>query len=895
MSLTPGSRFGAYEITAQIGVGGMGEVYRARDTKLNREVALKVLPDLFANDPERLARFEREAQVLASLNHPHIAHIYGIEEAPKGQRALVLELVEGPTLADRIARGPIPLAEAIAIAQQIADALDTAHEQGVIHRDLKPANIKVREDGTVKVLDFGLAKAMTPDAASGGATGAMNSPTMSARATEMGIILGTAAYMSPEQAKGKSADRRADVWAFGVVLFEMLTGRQTFTGETPSEVMASVMKEEPDWNTVPASLPPSIRRLLKRCLEKDPKKRLSSMSDVRLELSERDTPVVESPVVAATRSSWLPVAIATMAGAAFATLAFLFVVPGLRTAPHREPSRVSVLGPEGVTLSFDATESAISPDGRSLVFTTSDPSGATKLWLRSLASVESRAIAGTEAGHLPFWSPDSRQIAFFADHKLKKVPAAGGTVEQLCEAKDGRGGTWGTQDVIVFAPANGGALQSVSANGGEPKAATTLDAARGETGHRFPSFLPDGRHFLFATLPPKSQKFDIFIGAIDGTRSDALTSAEGAAVYAEPGYLIFPRKNVLVAQRFDAGTRQLSGEAVAIGDAPSATGAQYAAGRAVSVSATGTLAYLGDRLPDTKLVWFDRSGRETGTLAVPEGRYQEISFAPDGRRAAIVRFASQSETDIWMADTDRGGANRFTSVPGLNIDVVWSPAGDRVLFSSDRTGPRDFFVKPANGATPEEQFYASKAEFKDSRSWSSDGKSMVFEQLDPQTNRDLWVLPMNSDSSTATGSGQPPTAYLRTAFNEQDATISPDRKWIAYASDESGRFEVYVDAFPAPRNKFKITDRGAIRAFWRKDGRELAIMSADERTVLVSEIGTGAEFHASVPHTLFSLPKGAVFATPTPDMQRVLVSVAVNENVTSTLTVVFDWLGALKK
>jgi serine/threonine protein kinase len=886
MALTPGSRFGSYEITAQIGVGGMGEVYRARDTKLNREVALKVLPDLFANDPERLARFEREAQVLASLNHPHIAHIYGIEEAAKGQRALVLELVEGPTLADRIARGAIPLPEAIAIAQQIADALDTAHEQGVIHRDLKPANIKVREDGTVKVLDFGLAKAMVPDSASG-ATGAMNSPTMSARATEMGIILGTAAYMSPEQAKGKSADRRADVWAFGVVLFEMITGRQTFTGETPSEVMASVMKEEPDWTTVPANLPASIRRLLKRCLEKDPKKRLSSMSDVRLELSEKDAASAMAPVVVAKQTSWLPVAIATIAGAAIATLAFLFVVPSLSSVPHREPARVSVLGPEGATLFFDAAESAISPDGRSLVFTTSDPSGASRLWIRSLASLESRPIAGTEGGRLPFWSPNSRQIAFFANDKLKKVPAAGGTVEPLCDAKDGRGGSWGTQDVIVFAPANAGALQSVSANGGEPKAATTLDSARGETGHRFPSFLPDGRHFLFATLPPKNQKYDLFVGSLDGTRSDLLASAEGAAVYAEPGYLIFPRKNVLVAQAFDAGSRKLSGEAIAIGDAPSATGAQYSAGRAVSVATTGTLAYLGDRLPDTKLVWFDRSGRETGTLPVPEGRYQEIVFAPDGRRAAIVRFGSQSETDIWIADTERGGANRFTSTPGLNIDVLWSPAGDRILFSSDRSGPRDFFVKPANGSTPEEQFYGSKALFKDSRSWSPDGKSMVFEQLDPQTNRDLWILPMEGDHT--------PKPYLRTAFNEQAAVISPDGKWIAYVSDESGRFEIYIDAFPAPRNKFKVTDRGAVGAFWRKDSRELATFSADGRSILVSEVGAGPEFHAGTQRQLIGLPKGAVFASPTPDMQRVLVSVAVSDNATSTLTVVFDWLGALKK
>jgi len=891
MSLAPGSRFGPYEVTGALGVGGMGEVYRARDTKLGREVALKVLPDLFAGDPERLARFEREAQVLASLNHPNIAHIHGIEEVPSSGagkpagRALVLELVEGPTLADRIAGGPMTLAEVRAIALQIADALETAHEQGIIHRDLKPANVKVRDDGTVKVLDFGLAKAMSPELSASG-TGAMNSPTMSARATEMGVILGTAAYMSPEQAKGKAADRRADIWAFGVVLFEMLTGRQAFIGETASEIMASVMKEEPAWALVPASLPPSIRRLLRRCLEKDPKKRLSSMSDVRLELSETDSAGVDAATTP-TGSSWLRLGAAAAAAAILTSLAFLFVVPRGNPPAAREPSRVSILGPEGVTLSFEASDSAISPDGRSVVFTTVDASGSFKLWIRTLASMEAHVIAGSEFGHLPFWSPDSRQIAFFTTDKLKKVPAGGGTVETLCDAKDGRGGSWGSQDVIVFAPANAGALQSVSANGGEPKAATTLDVARGETGHRFPSFLPDGRHFLFATLPQKNQKFDIYAGSIDGTRSEPLLSAEGAAVYAEPGYLLFSRKNVLVAQPFDARLLKTSGEPIAIGDAPSAMGALYSAGRAVSVSATGTIAYLGDHLPDTRLVWFDRSGRETGTLTVPEGRYQEIVFSHDGRRAAITRFATQSQSDIWIADADRGGATRFTSAPGNNIDSVWSPDNSRILFSSDRDGPRDFFVKPSSGATPEEPFYASKALFKDSRTWSPDGKSMIFEQLDPQTNRDLWILPMEGDHA--------PKPYLRTPFNETFAAVSPDGQWLAYVSDESGQAEVYVDAFPTPRQKYRVTDRGAFAPYWRKDGKELAIVSADFRSILVSDISGGAEFHASAPRQLMTLPKGTVTAQPTPDVQRVLVAKPVNESTVSTLTLVFDWIGALAK
>jgi Tol biopolymer transport system component len=894
VALTSGTRFGAYEITGALGAGGMGEVYRARDTRLGREVALKVLPDLFAGDPERLARFEREAQVLASLNHPNIAHIHGIEEdaaagsggAPRPKsKALVLELVEGPTLADRIARGPLALADAMAIALQIADALEAAHEQNVIHRDLKPANIKVREDGTVKVLDFGLAKALAPEGAS--ASGAMNSPTMSARATEMGVILGTAAYMSPEQAKGKAADRRADVWAFGVVLFEMLTGRQAFTGETPSEVMASVMKEEPSWTTVPASLPPSIRRLLRRCLEKDPKKRLASMSDVRLELSEKDAPVVAVPAAAAQGSSWLPIAAAAFGGVALTAAGFLFVAPALRTAPANEPSRVSVLGPEGVTLSFDGADSAISPDGRKIVFTAADASGGTRLWLRDLSTLDAKPIPGSETGHLAFWSPDSRQIGFFSADKLKKVPAAGGTVEPLCDAKDGRGGSWGSQNTIVFAPANAGGLQIVSANGGDAKPATTLDGARGETGHRFPWFLPDGQHFLFAALPMKSQKFDLFVGSIDGTRSDVVATSEGAAVYAEPGYLLFARKNVLVAQPFDAGARRTTGEPVAIGDAPSSLSAQYAAGRPVSVSTTGTIAYLGDKQPDTKLVWYDRSGRQTGTLVVPDGRYQEIIFAPDGRHAAIVRYATQNATDIWIADVERGGATRFTSAPGVNYGPVWSPTGDRILFSGDREGPRDFFMKPSNGATPEQSFYASKDVFKDSRSWSPDGKSMVFEQLDAKTNRDLWILTMEGTPT--------PKPYLQTSFNETFGLVSPDGRWLAYLSDETGQNEVYVDAFPTPRSKSKVSDHGAAGVVWKKDGRELAVFSADGRSILTADVTATGDFHASPLRPMVTLPKGTVAKMPTPDFQRVLVATPVNESTQSTLTLVFDWWSTLAK
>ncbi len=567
MTLTPGTRLGLYEIVALLGEGGMGKVYRARDSKLKRDVAIKVLLPAVANDPDRLARFSREAQVLASLNHPNIAAIYGLEDAPStgsGQadvRALVMELVEGPTLADRIAQGAIPIDDALPIAKQIAEALEAAHEQGIIHRDLKPANVKVRPDGTVKVLDFGLAKTLAP---AGASATAENSPTISMHATQAGIILGTAAYMSPEQAAGKPVDKRSDLWAFGVVLLEMLTGKPVFTGETVSHVLAAVLRADPDWTRLPADTPASIRRLLRRCLEKDPKKRLSAMADARLELGERDDVVV----AAAPPSPKWRIAVAVVVGIALGAGLLPLALPLLRPTPVHQMSRVSVMAPKGVRLKPDPAESAISPDGRLIVFTAVDTGKGTQLWIRPLEALEAHPLAGAEHGILPFWSPDSRYVAFFADGKLKKVPASGGTVEVICDAPFARGGSWGTADVIVFAPTSSGPLMRVSTGGGEPKPVTALDAALGETGHRFPSFLPDGRHFLFAALPQKGRNFPLYVASLDGGAPQLVPSAQSSAVYSPPGYLLFASKDVLMAQPFDLGRLQVTGEPVAVSAAP---------------------------------------------------------------------------------------------------------------------------------------------------------------------------------------------------------------------------------------------------------------------------------------------------------------------------------------
>ncbi len=477
-----------------------------------------------------------------------------------------------------------------------------------------------------------------------------------------------------------------------------------------------------------------------------------------------------------------------MVGALIAAVATVLVAPALRPAPDARARRLSVLPPADAPLALDSSESAISPDGRMVAFTTGILNGVaseSKLWVRPIDSLASRQLPGADHGRLPFWSPDSRQIGFFAEDKLKKISVVDGTVEVLSTASDGRGATWGASGVIVFAPSNNGPLLRISANGGEPQPATTLDVARGETGHRFPWFLPDGRHFLFAALPPKEgNTFDIYVGSLDSPTRERILAAESAAVYAEPGYLLFARKNILVAQRFDPRRLQLSGEPAAIGDAPGAMGSGYSSSRAVSASSTGSLAYLTDPFVNTKLVWLDRSGKEIGAVGLPPGRYGEINMAPDGRRATVVRVASPFESDIWIADLERGGATRFTFGPGTNVgnlEAQWSPDGSRIAFGSNRTGAQDFFIKPASGASPEQPLFRSAAVFKDLASWSPDGRFIVFTQLDAQTSRDLWVLPMDGDHT--------PAPYLRTPFLEVGGTISPDGRWMAYESNESGRNE----------------------------------------------------------------------------------------------------------
>jgi len=832
MSLAPGTRLGVYEVLAAIGHGGMGDVYRARDTELGRQVAIKVLPDTFAHDPDRLTRFEREARVLASLNHPNIAHVYGFERVA-GASALVMELVEGPTLADRIAQGSIPLDETLAIAGQIAEALETAHEQGIIHRDLKPANIKVREDGTVKVLDFGLAKALEPAEAD---LDVSHSPTITSPAmTRMGVILGTAAYMAPEQAKGRPVDQRGDIWAFGCVLYEMLTGTRAFAGEDVSDTLAFILTREPDWNLLPADTPAAIRRLLRRCLQKNARERLHDISDARLEMhdaqAEAASTGVAHPVPAVTwrrreRLAWAAAAVSAVIAVAALRVAW-------RPNPRPTPPEMRV------EISTPATSSpyhfVLSPDGSRLAFVASGD-GLPRLWVRALEAVAAQPLAGTENAEFPFWSPDSRSIGFFADGKLKRVDVAGGPPPQVLAEASGAGGAWNPDGTILFAAAFRGPLWRVSDRGGEPRVVTRI--GEGQDGHRSPFFLPDSRRFLFfATGGAEAQ--GIYLGSLDGGEPRRLMTNESAGAWAPPGWILFVRQGALLAAPFDAEKGELSGEPVTVADA---VGRVENRG-GFSVSAGGLVAYRAGGSERRQLMWFARDGQRVGTAGGPDGnilRWPELS--PDGRRVAVVRTLESYE-DVWLLDLVRGGMTRFTFDAARDGGAVWSPDGTRVAFPSNRKSALDLYVKPSSGTGREELLWESPNNPKIPLSWSPDGRFLLFYDVDPKTDFDLWTLPLTGDEK--------PSPWLDTPFTETLGQFSPDGRWIAYQSNESGQFEIYVQSFPVASGKWQISTQGGTQPRWRADGKELFFIAPDLKLMAAGVIASTATFDATPPVALF--------------------------------------------
>jgi eukaryotic-like serine/threonine-protein kinase len=830
-----GSKVAHFEITALLGSGGMGDVYQATDTKLGRSVAIKVLPEAFTHDADRLARFEREARVLASLNHSNIAAIHGLEESG-GRSLLVMELVEGETLADRISRGPIPVDEALPIAKQICEALEAAHEKGIIHRDLKPANIKITPDAKVKVLDFGLAKAFEGESTNANLS---KSPTLSMAATNAGLILGTAAYMSPEQAKGRTVDRRTDIFAFGCVLYEMLTGQPTFDGEDVGEILARVIEREPDWSKLPAKIPPRIQELLRRCLEKDPKKRKQSAGDVRIDielaLTEPGVAVSTNAPARNSRLAWI------LAFAAAALVAAVLIVPAVRhlreTPPPSPPeTRTDIVTP-ATTQPFSF---ALSPDGRQFVFVASGD-GASRLWLRPLDKRAAQPLTGTEGASFPFWSPDSRSIGFFADRKMKRIDIAGGSPQTLTDAYNS-GGTWSPDGLILFAQNGNGPLFRISVSGGAAVAVTKLEK---QTAHRFPQFLPGGRQFLFyAQGTPETQ--GIYLGSLDAAETKRLTAADAAGVYAPSGWLLFIRGGTLLAQRLDLSRHELTGDSVTVADPVAFDSLSFAG--ATSVSATGLMAYRVGGTNRRQLTWFDRSGKVLGAFGDPGGG-DLVQLSPDGRRVAVHRTV-QGSVDIWLLDSTR--ATRFTLDASIDRFPIWSSDGSRIVFQSNRKGTFDLYQKPSSGGGSEELLVDSP-QIKNPNDSSSDGRFLLYHSQDSQTERDLWVLPMERDRT--------PFVFLKTGFDERSSQFSPDGRWVAYTSNESGRYEINVRPFRGRSSlgaadhdaggQWQVSTAGGIYPRWRPDGKELYYVAPDGKLMAAPITVNGATIDPGSPVALF--------------------------------------------
>ena len=856
-----GQRVSHYEVISLLGVGGMGEVYRAKDARLNRDVAIKFADEAFSD------RFEREARTIAALNHPNICTLHDV-----GPNYLVMELVEGETLAERIIRGVLPLEEALGIAEQNAEALEAAHERGIVHRDLKPANIKIKPDGTVKVLDFGLAKIdqQVPQ---------IDSPLT----TRPGLVLGTAAYMSPEQARGNPVDKRTDIWAFGAVLYEMLTGRQAFTGETITDVLAAVVKTEPDWDGVPVT----VQRLLRSCLEKDPKQRLRDIGDVWRLLED-------SPQIGGSRRRSDPWVIAT---ACLALVAVLLALLYFRRISQRQTVlRLSVLVPER---GFQFIAPTVSPDGRQLVFG-SNAGGKDLLWVRDLDSLGARPLPGTEGANDPFWSPDSRFLAFFAGGRLKKINVAGGPALSLCEVHNARGGSWSKSDVIVFAPTNGGGLLHVRATGGNATPVTALDPALSENSHRYPWFLPDGHHFLYTARSADPEKTAIYVADLE-SRNDSKTRrpilyAPSNAVYVPPGYLLFLRERTLMAHKFNVSEAQVIGDPVPVAEQvdynnPNVWGL-------FSASLNGVLVYSsGGTGGSVQLTWFDRSGKMAGTVGTP-GDLNWAAISPDGNSVAFDRRDLQTgRYDLWLHDLVRGSDSRFTFSQN-NIIPVWSPDGSHIAFYSFRDGVYNLYQKATNGAAQDEPLGGS-APLKQRwigpmpvMDWSHDGRYIIEEIAgNLKTGYDIWVLPLFGERK--------PFPYLQTSFNEMSAKLSPGGHWLAYVSDETRREEIYVQAFPTPGAKLKISANGGEIPVWSRDGKELFFIGLDHKLMAVEmkrDSVEGGQLEAGVPKPLFDtrIRSGYSWFDVSKD-GRFLMPIQTEPSGSAAINVVVNWTAGLKK
>jgi serine/threonine-protein kinase len=849
VTIPSGTKLGSYEVIALIGAGGMGEVYQAHDTKLGRDVAIKVLPEAFAHDPERLSRFQREAKMLASLNHPNIAAIYGLEQSGS-THYLVMELVPGETLQERVKReGAMPIDEVLAIAKQIAEALEAAHEKGIIHRDLKPANVKVTPEGKVKVLDFGLAKAFAGDVEKD----LSEATTLMTRPAEDGRILGTPAYMSPEQARGKPVDKRTDIWAFGAVLYELLTGKPAFHGEDVTEILAAVVKSEPDWTALPAKVPSAIRTLLTRCLRKDRRQRISDATDVRIEIEDAIAAPKDSGATQPTpvtrgwreRAAWSAVAGVLALIAIASTIGFV-----LRAPKPQQPVHLSAeIGADASLYTAYGPSVILSPDGARLALVATGSDQKRRIYIRSLDQLQATALSGTENAGDPFFSPDGQWIGFFADDKLKKISVQGGAVVTLCDANGDRGGSWGEDGTIVFTPTNQVALSKVSSAGGTPQPLTTLDKQAHEATQRWPQVLPGGKDVLFtsnttAGVGATFEDAEIVVYSMASGRRRTVLSGGFYARYLPSGHLVYMHEGTLFAVAFDLKRFTVTGQPAPIVEGvvttPNTGGAQF------SFSDAGNLLYVGGRGggQNVSIYWMDSEGNFTPLRETP-GNYHNPAFSLDGKRLALQIFDGR-RYDIWVYELERNNLTRLTFNGEANTNPLWTPDGQRIVYSSqEKGGAFNLWWIRADGAGDAQRLTESKSP-QYAGSWRPDGKVLAIQQINPDTGNDIMTLPIEGNEKSGWKPGEP-KPFVNSPFEEMNPAFSPDGRWLAYRSNESGNSEVYVRPFPGPGGKWQISTGGGGYPKWSRNGKELFYGTPDFKIMVVSYTAFGDSLHTDKP------------------------------------------------
>ena len=888
MVIAAGTRLGPYEILTPLGSGGMGEVYKARDPRIGREVAVKILPSEYCNDPDRLRRFELEARAAGMLNHPNILAILDVGTGSHSPY-LVSELLDGETLRDKIRLGPIPGRKAMDYAIQLSHGLAAAHERNIVHRDLKPENIFVTKDGRIKILDFGLAKLVLPEAGNGEAsqleTGVVES--------KPGIVLGTVGYMSPEQVRGLPSDQRSDIFAFGAILYEMLTAKRAFQGQTAADTLSAILqKDPPEMSQFVPDVSPALQRVIHRCLEKDPEQRFHSAHDLGFALESLS---VSSATMAAARDvprnyaslyRWMHGSITFLLACATVFLGIKF----LRPAPSSQ-SLVQALitpPPNSSFQPFSEMGMALSPDGKIQAFV-AITNGRKALWLRRLDETTATQLAGTEGAIYPFWSPDSRRIGFFADGKLKKIEITGTTPDIVCDAPQGRGGSWSHLGTILFAPKVNGLIYQVPSSGGEPKAVTTLMDKTGDD-HRWPCLFPDGNHFLFS----RNLIQELWLGNMDTGQSRLLMQNCSNATYVPPGYIVFSRNGILLAQAFDEKKNELQGAAFPILKEK----ILYYAPKTLagfSVSSNGILSYMADETVPTQLTWVDRTGRKLSTMG-EKGFYQSLRLSPDNKRISMIRVDPDvtSARDLWIYEIDRQSSTRFTFQKRYYYSPFWSADGQTIYYGSTSTvNSGDIFSKSSDGSGAEQIIFGD-ALFKRPTDISTDGKYLAYYAQDADSSSDIWILPLTA--------GAKPLPYLRTPFTEWDGQFSPDGKWIAYVSDESGRREIYVQSFPTGKGKWQISTAGGVYPLWARSGNELFFSTLDDVLTAVA-ITTSPSIAIGQSTALFQIPHGAPYAESddifsyevSADGQRFLLNKPTESMRPSYITLALNWMAAQSK